>query len=78
MITKEFLKGFIKIASPELVEQTYDSDGSEYTRKSQAILEQSYNDDKDETPGTSRERITKKAVSEAGTTSSPRPVGERQ
>lgn len=42
-----FKKGFMKTATPVLAEKTYDMDASEHDRKSQAILEASYDDDKE-------------------------------
>jgi len=43
-LPETFKKGFKKTASPMLVEQSSGANGSEHTRKSQAILEASYND----------------------------------
>jgi hypothetical protein len=60
----QFCKGFMKVATPVLTEKTYDMDGSEYERKSQAILEQSYEDNEAEDVHTKRQKDSGKAIKE--------------
>lgn len=61
-----FRKGFMKTATPVLAEKTYDMDASEHDRKSQAILEASYDDDKEKDSVLSKRQKKEKTAVEEG------------
>lgn len=57
-----FEEGFLKSASPMLIEQSHNRGASEYDSKSQAILESSYNDEKPKAPRAKNQKVDKRVV----------------